>query len=158
MNPQIDLQIACEDSRPVNDENLKAWVQMTLDEHQSAAELTLRLVDIEEITDLNTSYRKKNKATNVLAFPSNLPEVVELDYPFLGDIIICPKVLLEESREQNTPLDAHWAHIVIHGVLHLLGYDHIEEDDSKIMQAMEIKLLSKLGFENPYREEDIHCE
>lgn len=147
---EIDLQIACSDTLPVNDECLISWVKMTLDEHESTAELTLRFVDAAEITDLNKTYRKQDKSTNVLAFPSDIPDNIELDYPFIGDVVVCPSVIQKESLEQNTPLDAHLAHIVIHGVLHLLGYDHIEEQDFKIMKAMEIKLLARLGFASPY--------
>ena len=96
-------------------------------------------------------YRKQNKATNVLAFPATYPENVELEYPLLGDVIICPAVLKQESKTLKQPLIAHWAHIVIHGILHLLGYDHIDEEDATVMQAIEIQLLADLGFDNPYR-------
>jgi len=112
-------------------------------------------VDSEEITYLNHAYRKKNKPTNVLAFPANLPDNIGLDYPLLGDVIICPLVLKQESLSLDKPLTAHWAHIVIHGVLHLLGYDHINEEDADKMQAVEIKLLTQLGFDNPYQEDEI---
>lgn len=154
----IDIQIACQDVLPVDNTCLEAWIKLTLDEHQKEAELTLRLVDAEEITFLNKTWRKHDKATNVLAFPGTIPDTIELDYPFLGDIIICPSVLEQEALAQNTPLNAHWAHIVIHGVLHLLGYDHIEESDANIMQAMEINLLAKLDFANPYQHEDNNIE
>lgn len=158
MNHQIDLQIACEDALPVSEDCLIGWVQKTLEPHEEEVELTLRLVDIDEITELNTLYRKQNKPTNVLAFPGNIPEGIELEYAFLGDIIVCPAVLKTEAIDQKTPLEAHWAHIVIHGVLHLLGFDHIEEADFKVMQAKEIELLDSLGFANPYHQEGNHIE
>ncbi|STX28781.1 metal-dependent hydrolase [Legionella beliardensis] len=154
----IDIQVACEKPLPIADEDVRKWVNLTLKEHSEVAELTLRFVDTHEIAELNKTYRKKDKPTNVLAFPSNLPDEIKIEYPLLGDIIICPNVLEKESQEQAIALDAHWAHIVIHGVLHLLGYDHIKEKDAQKMQTMEIKLLAKLGFANPYQQEDAISE
>ncbi|WP_026069439.1 rRNA maturation RNase YbeY [Legionella tunisiensis] len=142
----IDLQNACNASIPVSDEKLISWAKLPLIDHLQTAELTLRLVDDKEMTQLNHAYRQQNKATNVLAFPSAIPAGVELEYPLLGDVIICPSVLQAESIEQDKSLTEHWAHIVIHGVLHLLGYDHIQDSDAEIMQSAEIKLLAKLGF------------
>lgn len=150
MSYHIDIQHASEDSSPVTDERLRDWAILALTPHREAAELTLRLVDSKEITELNHLYRKKNKPTNVLAFPASYPAHVELEVPLLGDVIICPAVLYQESQTLDKPLIAHWAHIVIHGVLHLLGYDHIKEDDTKKMQAIETQLLADLGFDNPY--------
>lgn len=158
MSYHIDLQHACDDFIPVNDESLQTWAELALLEHMDCAELTLRLVDSTEITELNHNYRQQNKPTNVLAFPSELPDNIELDYPLLGDVIICPQVLQQESQELGKSLEEHWAHIVIHGVLHLLGYDHIKDSDAEIMQALEVKLLSKLGFANPYQTEGDNVE
>lgn len=155
---QIDIQFACVDKIPVSSEQLMCWIGITLDEHQSNAELTLRLVDIKEITELNSTYRKQDKPTNVLAFPGNIPDNIELEYPFLGDVIVCPAVLQSEALEQNVSLESHWAHIVIHGVLHLLGYDHMEDDEAITMQKMEIRLLAKFEFANPYKMEGIDLE
>lgn len=152
MNYHIDIQHASAETPPVSDEILINWAEIPLVSRCDAAELTLRFVDPEEITQLNHLYRKKNQATNVLAFPATYPENIELEYPLLGDIIVCPVVLKQESQTLNKPLTAHWAHIVIHGVLHLLGYDHIEEDETTKMQAIEIELLAQLGFDNPYAE------
>ncbi|WP_131783410.1 rRNA maturation RNase YbeY [Legionella gresilensis] len=154
----IDIQIACQKPLPIAKNVLCDWVNLTVNELEKTAELTLRFVEIQEITELNKTYRKKDKPTNVLAFPSNLPKEIQLEYPFLGDIVICPEVLERESQEQEIALEAHWAHIVIHGVLHLLGYDHIEEPEAHIMQTMEIKLLASLGYANPYQQEDAICE
>lgn len=150
MSYYIDIQHASQSSLPVTDEMLSEWAQLPLKAYRESAELTLRLVDSDEITHLNHHYRKKNKPTNVLAFPASYSQEVELDYPLLGDVIICPTVLEQESKALNRPLIQHWAHIVIHGVLHLLGYDHIEEEDAAVMQAIEIQLLAQLGFDNPY--------
>ena len=150
MNYSIDIQQACLEDIPVSHDVLTNWAIQTLTPLINTAELTLRFVDRQEITHLNHQYRKMNKATNVLAFPASYPEEIELDVPLLGDVVICPEILLEESQSLNKPLIAHWAHIVIHGILHLLGYDHIDENDAKIMQALEIQLLERLGFDDPY--------
>lgn len=158
MNYHIDIQHASEHPIPVTDELLVTWAQRTLETECDSAELTLRIVDPEEITHLNNHYRKQNKPTNVLAFPANIPDGIILDVPLLGDVIICPAVLEQESISLNKNLTAHWALIVIHGVLHLLGYDHIEDDDAAIMQALEIRLLAEFGFNNPYPEEDDKLE
>lgn len=159
MNYHIDIQHAHdEEALPVSDELLTDWAQRCLAKHRDKAELTLRFVDAQEMTELNHLYRQRNKHTNVLAFAANIPAGVTLDLPLLGDVIICPTVLLEESIAQNKSLIAHWALIVIHGVLHLLGYDHIKDDDAEIMQALEIELLLQLGFENPYPQEEDEIE
>lgn len=158
MSYYIDIQHASEEVIPLSDERLGQCAELPLHEHKSTAELTLRLVDAEEMTQLNNDYRKQNKVTNVLAFPSAIPDTVELDFPFLGDVIICPTVLAQESLELGKSLEAHWTHIVIHGVLHLLGYDHIKEEDAEIMQALETQLLAELGFSDPYQKEDNNLE
>lgn len=158
MSYHIDLQHASNEITPFDDELLIKWAELPLSEHMDSAELTLRIVDIDEITQLNHNYRNQNKATNVLAFPIVVPDNVEFEYPLLGDVIICPAVLEKESTESGKALEEHWAHIVIHGVLHLLGYDHIKDNDAEEMQALEIKLLAKLGFANPYKIEDEEVE
>jgi probable rRNA maturation factor len=158
MNYYIDIQNVTDTSLPVSDEVLTEWASLTIRSFMPSAELTLRFVDSQTITELNTTYRKQNKATNVLAFPSFLPKDIILDEPLLGDIIICPEVLDDESKLLNKPLISHWAHIVIHGILHLLGYDHIKPEDEKIMQLHEITLLAKLGYANPYNTEDLDLE
>lgn len=148
MSYRIHIQKASSGTLPIKKKQLKDWITQTLLSETSAGELVLRIVDEAEIQYLNKTYRAKDKATNVLAFPA--PETLHLKCPLLGDIIICPAILKIESQEQDKSLEAHWAHIVIHGVLHLLGFDHIEDADEKKMQAKEIKLLQQLGFPNPY--------
>ncbi len=154
MNYHIDIQHICEEKIPVTDDVLIGWAQHALGAQLDSAELTLRFVDLEEMTHLNLYYRKQNKPTNVLAFPANLPSGIALELPLLGDVIICPAVLQQESLALNKPLAAHWALIVTHGILHLLGYDHIDDDEATRMQALEIKLLAESGFDNPYLDED----
>ncbi|MFC3907698.1 rRNA maturation RNase YbeY [Legionella dresdenensis] len=154
MNHYIDLQLACDKPLPVSEAQLMQWASAALDQYGKEAEITLRIVEPGEITELNHAYREKNKATNVLAFPSALPDNIELDFPLLGDVIVCPDVLEQEYLEQGKTAEAHWAHIVIHGVLHLLGYDHIEEKDAKVMEALETSLLAGFGIADPYLLED----
>ena len=150
MNYCIDIQNVTDESLPVSEEELTHLAKLTLRDYRKEAELTIRLVTPDEITQLNHRYRKQNKATNALAFPSTLPPEIQLEVPLLGDVIICPQIVFAETKQLNKTLESHWALIVIHGVLHLLGYDHINDDDAALMQSIEIKLLAELGFTNPY--------
>lgn len=158
MKKTIDIQLAVETALPVTEKILRQWAKLALGEAHQAHEITLRFVEKEEIRTLNHTYRQQDKPTNVLAFPSSLPDEIKKIHPFLGDVIICPEILQEESHQEEIPLVAHWAHIVIHGILHLQGYDHIKIEDAEIMQALEIQLLAKLGFPNPYHTEDDYIE
>ena len=157
MTYYVDIQHACGSENPIKDDMIRLWAQTTLSSSLDAAELTIRFVEPDEMTRLNDTYRQQPKPTNVLAFPANIPPSVTLECPFLGDIIVCPSVLLKESIDAQSPLEAHWAHIIIHGILHLLGYDHIDETDALTMEHREIVLLSQLGYDNPYQE-DHHFE
>jgi len=114
------------------------------------AEIVIRVVDEKESADLNGQYRGKHGPTNVLSFPFQAPPGMATD--ILGDILICAPVVEREAKEQGKSLQAHWAHIVVHGVLHLQGYDHIEEDEAVIMESEEIAIMNGLGFPNPYEE------
>lgn len=118
-------------------------------------ELAIRLVGEAESRMLNHDYRGKDKATNVLSFPAELPEMVltELDERPLGDLVICAPVVAREADEQGKPLTAHWAHMTVHGILHLLGHDHVEPADAAVMEPLEIAILSRLGWDNPYDDE-----
>ncbi len=108
----------------------------------------MRIVDEDESQQLNGQYRQKDKPTNVLSFPADLPE--ELQLPLLGDLVICAPVVAREAEDQNKALDAHWAHMLVHGTLHLLGYDHIDETDATEMEALETQIITELGFAPPY--------
>ena len=130
---------------------LEQWASLALSSVDKATELTLRIVDEEEARMLNNTWRNKDYATNVLSFP--IGEALEEDVELLGDIVICAPVVEREAREQNKHVDAHWAHLIVHGVLHLQGYDHENEDDAGIMEKMEITLLYKIGYPNPYETE-----
>lgn len=130
---------------------LKRWAKTALENKIPTAQVTIRIVDKAEMTLLNSTYRKKNKPTNVLSFPFDLPKDLADECALLGDIVICAEVILEEANEQKTPIDAHWAHMVVHGTLHLLGFDHEEDDEADIMESEEITILALLGYDNPYQ-------
>lgn len=127
---------------------LTKWTQHALQKIKSKTEISIRIVDKNESQTLNHQFRKKDKPTNVLAFPFETPE--KLDIAYLGDLVICAPIVAKEAREQHKLLKAHWAHMVIHGSLHLQGYDHIKKNDAFIMENLEIKLLTELKYPNPY--------
>lgn len=145
----LDLQLACDDNTGLPEEaQFQTWLDAAILPFQEEAEVTVRLVDDEESHDLNLTYRGKDKSTNVLSFPFEAPPGIEL--PLLGDLVICRQVVEREAAEQNKPLNAHWAHMVIHGSLHLLGYDHIEDDEAEEMEALETEIMLALGYADPY--------
>ena len=148
-NLDLDLQIACtrSDNLP-NEQAFINWISPALPKNGTVYELTVRIVDEEESQTLNNQYRGKDKTTNVLSFPFEVPDGI--DIPLLGDLIICRQVVELEAEEQNKTLFHHWAHMVIHGTLHLCGYDHINEDDAQEMESLEISILAKLDIPNPY--------
>ncbi|WNB76713.1 rRNA maturation RNase YbeY [Methylomonas koyamae] len=146
----IDLQIVTESAYPAA-EQFQTWVDAALSDFQRDSEVTIRLVDTAESAELNSQYRHKSGPTNILSFPFKAPPGVELD--LLGDLVICAPVLAREAAEQGKLPEHHWAHITVHGVLHLLGYDHIEEQDAEQMEALEIDILSRLNIANPYLED-----
>ena len=135
---------------PVTDNEFYLWVKTVLEaEHYDDTELTIRIVGETESATLNEQYRKKKGPTNVLSFPFEMPEGIELS--LLGDLVICAPVVKKEAEEQNKNEKAHWAHMVTHGTLHLLGYDHINSADADIMEAKETGILKGLGYADPYR-------
>lgn len=145
----LDLQLACEDTTGLPEESqIQTWLNAVISQFQEEAEVTVRLVDDTESHELNMTYRGKDKPTNVLSFPFEAPPGIEL--PLLGDLVICRQVVEQEAREQEKPLTAHWAHMVIHGSLHLLGYDHIEDDEAEEMEALETEIMLALGYADPY--------
>jgi probable rRNA maturation factor len=120
---------------------------------QQAFEVTLRIVDIIESRQLNLDYRKKDKPTNVLSFPFEAPE--HIDMPFLGDLVVCAAVVEQEAKEQNKQIIDHWTHLCIHGLLHLLGYDHMQENEAQEMEGIETAILAKLNINDPYQDRQI---
>ncbi|KEQ16847.1 rRNA maturation RNase YbeY [Endozoicomonas numazuensis] len=147
----VDIQIASESSSLPSETDFQQWAMAAVGSHREEAEISLRIVDIEEGTELNQQWRQKTGPTNVLSFPSDLPE--SLNLPLLGDLVICAPVVEREAREQDKTLQAHWAHMMVHGTLHLLGYDHIEDDEAEAMESLETTILQDLGFPDPYQSE-----
>ncbi len=155
MANKIVIQKITSEKLPINQIILKKWINVVLanQKHEKNFELCLRIVEPNEIQNLNQKYRKINKPTNVLAFPNSIPEYfLNKNIQFIGDIVICPQVLATEALAQNISIDSHWAHIIIHGILHLFGYDHQFDSDTAKMQGQEIALLAKIGYDNPYRQ------
>ncbi len=144
----LDIQRAVEHDGVPSDQDFQTWAEAALLPYEKPFELTIRVVDSEESQTLNLNYRQKNKPTNVLSFPFEVPDGIELD--LLGDLVICAEIVAKEANEQQKTLAAHWAHMTIHGCLHLLGFDHINDDEAEEMEALEIDIIEKLGFNNPY--------
>lgn len=149
---ELDLQLATDGQHP-DKAQLRRWCELALRQRTADSELTIRLVDEAEGRELNHTWRHKDYATNVLSFPAEIPDGI-LDIPLLGDLVICVPVVEREAAEQGKTPEAHWAHLVIHGCLHLLGYDHIEEDEALEMEELERQLLAELGHPDPYAEEE----
>jgi probable rRNA maturation factor len=147
MTIELQVQRATDSEQLPSDAQFERWVRTALAEWGEAV-LTIRIVDREESRRLNDHYRGRDAATNVLSFPAELP--AEVDLPLLGDIVICAPVVVAEANAQNKPVAAHWAHLTIHGVLHLLGFDHQEPGEAAAMESLEISLLDSLGIANPY--------
>jgi len=146
----IDVEIQRESNFPSvpSNQQFEQWAAAALQDH-GEAELVIRLVDLEESRRLNAQFANRNKATNVLSFPASLPPAVHL--PLLGDIVICAPLVEHEAEEQNKPIMAHWAHLTIHGILHLLGHDHQSGREAAKMEALETRLVQSFGFEDPYQ-------
>jgi probable rRNA maturation factor len=147
---ELELQIETQQDVIPSKESFVAWSQAALRDEREQVEMVIRLVDEPESQKLNREYRSKDKPTNVLSFPSNLPAVVES--PLLGDLVICAPVVVREAADQNKPVEAHWAHMVVHGVLHLLGYDHQDDAAAKTMEQLEKEIVIGLKYQDPYRD------
>ena len=143
----VDVQFACEGHDLPTAARIRSWVKMSLKGLRECAELTVRIVGKSEAAELNERWRKGNGPTNVLSFPAGTPEQIP---ELLGDIVICAPVIKKEALQQHKDLTAHWAHMVVHGVLHLLGFDHDKPKNAKKMEALEIRILQDLGYANPY--------
>ncbi|HIP94384.1 MAG TPA: rRNA maturation RNase YbeY [Leucothrix sp.] len=165
---ELDVQNPYEYKSIPNANELSAWVDAAIQGHNLSHSLdhklsiVIRFVNVEEGKALNQAYRYKKYATNVLSFPFEEPEFTtditelneviskHLQQQHLGDIVLCEEIVQKEAAEQNKTLKQHWAHLIVHGVLHLQGYDHLNDEDASLMESLEIKILKILGFDNPY--------
>lgn len=149
MPVKIDLQNDGAYADLPSEQLLQDWVEASLQESYRQLEQTIRIVDEAESHDLNQRYRGKDAPTNVLAFPA---ESDFLDYDCLGDLVICAPVVSAEAGAQGKSGEAHWAHLVVHGMLHLQGFDHQNAQQTREMERLEIKILDTLGYTNPYND------
>ena len=147
----LDFQNTCDNETIPSSSEIERWMRVAFEQSsfgQETVEVTVRVVDELESQQLNFEYRGKDSPTNVLSFPFEAPAQIECD--LLGDLVICYSVVEREAQEQKKALNDHWAHMIIHGTFHLLGYDHIEDDDAEIMESLEVQTLAKLAISNPY--------
>ena len=148
---QVSLDVQREVEALPSDSEILTWVETVLNSEQHGdTELTVRIVSTDESAELNEQYRNKKGATNVLSFPFEAPAEVDID--LLGDLVVCADVVKQQSIEQHKQEKAHWAHMIVHGTLHLLGYDHLNDAEAEVMENKEIKILSQLGYPDPYQE------
>jgi probable rRNA maturation factor len=146
----LDLQIASQSKNIPSKKQFQQWFELVSKQQKIHKQrVTIRIVNKAESQRLNKRYRHKNKPTNVLSFTSD-PSLATLGFNLLGDIVICAPIVEQEAQKQGKNPLHHWAHLVIHGILHLLGYDHIENLAAQKMESIEIKLLAKLHIPNPY--------
>ena len=144
----LDIQSASSSEDAPDEDSIKRWVSAVMGSKEGDTELSVRIVDEPEGKKLNETYRGATGPTNVLSFPFD--EKTPEPLPLIGDIVVCAPVVAREAQQQNKDLTAHWAHMIIHGVLHLLGYDHQNDSEAAIMETLETEIMQKLGFAPPY--------
>ena len=154
MNISVDLQVACQvDSIPRQTE-VQTWLEDTYQAGKTNArrpsDVSVRVVDEDESRKLNKQYRQQDKPTNVLAFPASLVGLPHDEHDLLGDLIICGPLVEQEAAEQGKSAAGHWGHLLVHGMLHLLGYDHETSGQAAKMESMEKRILANRGVEDPY--------
>lgn len=148
----VDIQIESQSHYLPTPEQFQRWVDTILKNSEEDSEIVIRIVDEPEMIQFNEQYRQKKGTTNILSFPFDAPD--EIESILLGDLLICAPVIEQEAQLQNKKLEHHWSHMIIHGILHLLGYDHIDNDEAKEMEALEINILSAMNIANPYQEKE----
>ena len=152
----VDVQLACDEANVPDEETIRDWIERAVAAADAPGkrdlDVSLRIVDADEMQDLNKGFREQDKATNVLSFPAGevagLPEDAALP---LGDIVVCGRVVTDEAATQKKPVADHWAHLLVHGTLHLLGYDHIDDAEAARMESLETRILADAGLPDPYR-------
>jgi len=149
---RLEFQIVSESQKIPAQEKFKKWIDAILQDDAEDSEIVIRIVDEQEMILFNEQYRGKNGSTNVLSFPFEAPDGVDSD--LLGDLLVCAPVVEKESKQQEKLLEHHWAHMIVHGVLHLIGYDHINDAEAEEMEALEIKILRSIKIDDPYEEKN----
>jgi probable rRNA maturation factor len=148
---QIDIENNSQHAQIPPIAELEHWISAALQSQNfEDAEVSVYIVDEDESQELNAQYRGKDVPTNVLSFPADIAE--EVGVPLLGDLVVCAPVLTREAQEQGKTLHAHWAHIVVHGTLHLIGFDHIDDDEAEAMETLETQIVTGLGYPAPYQD------
>jgi probable rRNA maturation factor len=150
---RVDVQVASDAAGIPASESIRDWVRKAVDETEPGrdVEVSVRIVGQDEMHGLNRDYRDQDKPTNVLAFPAGDEGFAPPgERPLLGDIVVCVEVVAREAEEQGKPLEHHWAHMLVHGTLHLLGYDHLTDREAEAMEALERRVLASLGVADPY--------
>lgn len=156
--PVLDLQVACEAPGLPEEIDIADWLALTVASSNvllpAASEVSIRVVDEAESRALNAQYRGHDAPTNVLSFPAELdalPGLPPEDRTLLGDIVVCAPVVEREAAQQGKDASHHWTHMLVHGVLHLLGFDHVDNDEARRMEALEVRILATGGVPNPYK-------
>lgn len=152
MIAELDVQFAINQQQLPSEQHIQKWVDTALKAYDKSFSMCVRIVDIEESQALNSQYRGKDYPTNVLSFTFDMPECVEQDTLELGDLVVCADVVAKEAQEQNKQLFDHWAHMIVHGTLHLLGFDHINNEEAEEMEQLERDILAQLNIADPYLE------
>lgn len=154
MTIELELQLASKAKTLPHPSQFREWIGNTLRNKVDNVELTIRIVDEPEMSELNSTFRKKSGPTNVLSFPYEKTQ--DFDSDLLGDIVICAPVVQKEANDANIDLLARWAHMVVHGALHLIGYDHMQEAEASEMEELETQILGNMGFAAPYHDRELH--
>jgi probable rRNA maturation factor len=150
----IEIQTAVTSPGQPSQQQIQCWIDAALEGLQQDSEIVVRIVDEHESASLNEQYRHKQGPTNILSFPFETPEgFPHIALDLLGDLVICAPIVTREALEQNKKLEHHWAHLIIHGVLHLLGYDHTNDEEAELMESKEIAILKLLKINDPYQNE-----
>jgi probable rRNA maturation factor len=148
---QVEIQVVVKSPGQPNEQQIQTWVDAAMEGFLEDSQIVVRIVDEAEITLLNEQFRHKKGSTNILSFPFEMPEgIPDQALNILGDLVICAPVVAREALEQKKTLAHHWAHMIVHGVLHLQGFDHIDDEDAEKMESKEIAILKQLQINNPY--------
>jgi len=150
MSTDVEVQYASEEPQLPSEIQINNWVETALQRYSQRFSLCIRIVDSDESQSLNNQYRGKDKPTNVLSFSFDMPECVDAEIEILGDLVVCASIVAAEAKEQNKALFDHWAHMIVHGVLHLLGFDHIKDSEALEMEQLERDILAVLSIADPY--------